>query len=351
MKEDKVFLPIDLIKPGMTTAQVVFNKNGNIMIWENVELDDSTIQRLKNIGIESIAVRSPASERESLHLPKNSSQRFVLDYESDANTTKRMFQDISSGKRLNIDSANTIVDSVVGKSQDNSNMVNSIMQVRSIDEYTYYHSLNVSMLCVLIGRWLRLEDQNIRDLAQAGLLHDIGKTRVPLEILNKPGQLSSSEFSEIKKHSEYGYSIVNDIGGVSSEVAVAILTHHEKEDGSGYPLGLTGEKLNLYSKIITIADIFDAMTANRTYKSKDTPFKVFELMQHGSFGIIDPVVLSVFLDNITSYYIGAKVRLNTGEVGEVVFMNRMNLSRPVIKVDDRYIDTAISKIVRIKEFI
>ena len=116
-------------------------------------------------------------------------------------------------------------------------------------------------------------------------------------------------------------------------------------------MGLTGDKLNLYSKIITVADIFDAMTANRIYKSKDTPFKVFELMQHGSFGILDPIVLDTFLNNVTSYYIGAKVVLNTGEAGIVVFMNKQSLSRPVVQVGDRYIDTSVSKFVRIKEFV
>ena len=134
-------------------------------------------------------------------------------------------------------------------------------------------------------------------------------------------------------------------------IAVAVLTHHEKEDGSGYPFGLPGEKIGLCAKILAVADIFDAMTANRSYKYKDTPFTVFELMQHGSFGVLDPQVLTAFLENITHYYIGAKVRLNTGEIGEVVFMNRLDFSKPVIKLDEQFIDLAVSKTVRIVDFL
>lgn len=347
----KMILPIDKINPGMKTAEVVFNKLGNVMIWDGVALDSLTIERLKNIGIQEITVHIEEPHNKEVQYDYNSPQFFAIEYERDLNSTKQVFQCISSGRSLDVEATDEIVDSVVKKSESNRNIIDSITRVRSIDEYTYYHSLNVSMLCMIIGKWLRLDEYHIRNLAQAGLLHDIGKTQIPIEILNKPDKLTEEEFMEMKRHSEYSYNIVKNSEDVPIEVAKAILTHHEKEDGSGYPMGLTGDKLNLYSKIITVADIFDAMTANRTYKSKDTPFKVFELMQHGSFGILDPVVLNTFLNNVTSYYIGSKVILNTGEAGVVVFMNKQNLSRPVVQVGDRYIDTSVSKFVRIKEFV
>lgn len=346
-----MLLPIDSVNPGMKTAEVVFNKNGNVMIWEDVVLDGLTIQRLKNVGVEELVIQLEQAQEFTRQEYDDSPERFKIEYEQDLGGTKRMFQTISSGRRINMEETNNLVESVFRKSESNRNIIDSITQVRSIDEYTYYHSLNVSMLCMIIGKWLRLDDYHVKNLTQAGLLHDIGKMKVPVEILNKPDKLTSTEFEEMKRHSEYGYNIVKDSSQISPEVAKAILTHHEKEDGSGYPMGLTGDKLNLYSKIITVADIFDAMTANRTYKSKDTPFKVFELMQHGSFGVLDPVVLNVFLNNVTSYYIGAKVLLNTGDTGVVVFMNKTNLSRPVVQVGDRYVDTSVSKFVRIKEFI
>jgi putative nucleotidyltransferase with HDIG domain len=351
MRSKKMLLPIEKVNPGMRTAEVVFNKMGNVMLWDGVALDSITIERLKNVGIQELTVQIDEPREKENQYDYSSPVIFTAEYEKDVNSTRQMFQDISSGKTLDMATTDEIVESVLRKSESNRNIIDSITRVRSIDQYTYYHSLNVSMLCMIIGKWLRLDEYHIRNLTQAGLLHDIGKTRIPIEILNKPGKLTNEEFEEIKRHSEYGYNIVKNSDEISPEVAKAILTHHEKEDGSGYPMGLTGDKLNLYSKVITVADIFDAMTANRTYKSKDTPFKVFELMQHGSFGILDPIVLNAFLNNVTSYYIGASVLLNTGETGIVVFMNKQNLSRPVVQVGDRYIDTSVSKFVRIKEFL
>lgn len=354
MKDDKVLLSIDLIKPGMITAEVVFNRFGNALIWENITLNEGMIFHLKNIGIEAVTVYKEemhSGYNQEIGYEPSSSLQFIVDYERDYNVTKQIFQEISAGRTLSVEASYRIVNSVMVKEKDNRSIIDSIMQVRNTDEYTYYHSLNVSMLCMMIGKWLRLDEINVKNLTLAGLLHDIGKCVIPLSILNKPGKLTDSEFADMRRHSEYGYNIVVGNSEISSEVAIAILTHHEKEDGSGYPFGILGDKLNLYSKVITVCDIFDAMTANRIYREKDTPLKVFELMQHGSFGILDPIVLKVFLDNITNYYIGSKVILNTGEKGEVVFMNKLDFSRPVVLVNNRYVDTSISKIERIEAFI
>lgn len=354
MRGSRFIISVDSCKPGMRTAEAIINKYGAVILFEDTSLDERAIEHLKNMGIQYI----PVYEESMLSVSGvdkdwaiTDEYNFNVKYEQDVHTIKKALSDISSGKRLNKEATDEIVYSMISRAQENRNMVDTVMQIRSIDEYTYYHCMNVSMLSMMIARWMNLDEPMVKKCAEAGLLHDVGKAMVPIEIINKPGKLTDSEFEEMKRHSEYGYLIVSENQSIDRDVALAVLTHHEKEDGSGYPMGLTGNQLNLYSKIITVADIFDAMTANRSYKSKDTPFKVFELMQHGSFGVLDPIVLNVFLDNITTYYIGAKVLLNTGENGVVIFMNKSNLSRPVVQVGDRYIDTSVSKIVRIKEFI
>ena len=188
-------------------------------------------------------------------------------------------------------------------------------------------------------------------LVQAGLLHDIGKSLIPRDILNKPGKLNDEEFQKVKKHAEYGYYLIKSMKGIDQRVAEAVYYHHEREDGSGYPKGLSGTQISQFAKILAVADTFDAMTANRSYKLKDSPFRVFEMMQNGCFGYLDPVILDTFLSNISHYFIGYKARLSDGRIAEIIYINRQQYGRPVLKIDDNYIDLSIAKNVTIDEVI
>lgn len=348
-------ISVNSCRPGMRTAETIVNKYGAVILYENVTLDERAIERLKNMGIQYISVFEDSmlsvSGMDREWAITDDGFSFNVKYEQDVHTIKMIFADISAGKRLDKDITDQVVDSMVIMPQQNRHVVDAVMQTRRIDEYTYYHCVNVAMLSMMIARWMNLDESMVRKCTEAGLLHDVGKARVPVEIINKPGKLTESEFEEMKRHSEYGYMIAMQDRRIDPDVATAILTHHEKEDGSGYPLGLTGDKINQIAKIVAVSDIFDAMTANRVYKYKDTPFKVFEIMQHSSFGVLNPLVLNSFLNKMTHYYVGSRVRLSTGETAEVVFMNRMDFSKPVVRVEDRFIDLAVAKKVSIEEFL
>ncbi len=365
MNGTKKLISIDSVQPGMQTAEAVVNRFGGVILWENSQLETTSIERLKNNGIKTVWVYEkiqrpgePAiwpngafSQKPAFTPGKKDKLEFTREYEQNVSQVKNVFEDLASGKKLHSDQVEQIVSDTMERVEGNRELIGTIMVVRDIDEYTYFHSMNVSLLCMMMGKWMKMSPTEIKNCTMAGLLHDVGKTKVSAEILSKPGILTPAEFEEVKRHSELGYIMVSEMPGITNEVAVAVLTHHEKEDGSGYPLGLKGNQLNIYSKIITIADIFDAMTANKTYRAKDTPFRVFELMQHGSFGVLDPYVLSVFLENITHYYIGSKVLLDDGRKGEVIFMNRMDFSKPVIQVGEQYVDTALPRAPKVKEFL
>lgn len=207
------------------------------------------------------------------------------------------------------------------------------------------------MLAMLIGKWLRLRPEDTHLLVQAGLLHDIGKSRIPVAVINKPDRLTDEEYAEIKKHSEYGYYLIQYMTGIDRRVQEAVLHHHEREDGSGYPLGLKGDQIPMFAKIVAVADTFDAMTADRSYKTKNTPFQVFQLMQNDCFGYLDTIVLNTFLSNISHYYIGNKVRLNDGRIAEIVYINSQQYGKPVIKIGDEYVDLMVAKNVKIVELL
>lgn len=348
MEKPKVNLSVDTLVPGMVVAESVFNQYGAVIIWQDTELDAQNISRLSNLGIHKIhvykeSVAEASNEQHKDWLSRKGESRFELDYLHDSAIFRDLFVGLTQGQKIDQGTTDQIVESVLEHTRENSSIVNCVMQVRSIDEYTYCHSVNVSMLAMLLGRWLGMPDESLRQLVRTGLLHDIGKSRVPMRILNKPARLTDDEFKEMKRHTEYGYLIVKDIPDVRPETLFAVLSHHEREDGSGYPLGITGNRMHQFAKIISIVDIFDAMTANRVYKKNESPFKVFELMQHGSFGVLDPTILTTFLTNITHYYVGKEVNLSDGNSAEVVFMNHMDFSRPVVRVNEQFIDLTVTR--------
>ena len=174
-------------------------------------------------------------------------------------------------------------------------------------------------------------------LTLCGLLHDIGKVRIPRKILEKPGKLTPTEFEVMKAHVNEGYDIIKD-KDIDSRVKEACLLHHETCDGTGYPFGLTSEKIPDFAKIIAIADIYDAMTSDRVYRSAVCPFTVIHLMEQECFSTLDPKFALPFFKNVASSYIHNNVKLSNGETGEVVLINDRSLSRPVIRCKDKFID-------------
>lgn len=345
----KIKIEIDACKPHMITAETIYSDYGAVIVWENTVLDTLTINRLKIFGIEELLVyESSASDAElEEQEPRAEAEVFSQSYENDTEQFKTILHDLSVGKTVSIEKTVQIADSIYAKKDKRREIIECITQIRKVDEYTYYHSINVSMLVMLIGKWLRLRPEDNHLLVQAGLLHDIGKSRIPASIINKPDKLTDDEQVEMKKHSEYGYYLVQYMEGIDRKVQEAVLYHHEREDGSGYPMGLKGEQIPLFAKIMAVADTFDAMTAERAYKEKNTPFDVFQLMQNDCFGYLDTIVLNTFLSNISHYYIGNKVKLSDGRIAEVVYINPHQYGKPVIKIGDEYLDLTVAKNVKI----
>jgi putative nucleotidyltransferase with HDIG domain len=207
-----------------------------------------------------------------------------------------------------------------------------------MDGYTYTHSINTAFYAMLIAKWLKLPGKNIREVIEAGLLHDIGKAKVPERILNKPGPLTKDEYDEMKKHPVYGYSILDDEKSVSISVKKAVLSHHERLDGSGYPNGVSNDSLSLYTKILGIADVFDAITSDRIYKKRSTPFDAFSVFTSIGIRGFDMTIVNTFLNNIVSYYVGANVLLNNGYKGRIVYIPPYDIVNPVVDIKSNFID-------------
>jgi len=341
---NEISIDIRDCKPGMQVSEEVINNFGAILVHKYTILDDYTVNKLMNFGIKKIKVYKE-------YEPKvETDQDVEIVYEEKVNEFKTVIKDICFGKKLDT----LKVQKIVADLSENFASINDIVTVlksnRSIDEYTYSHSLNVSLLCSLIGNWLGLSPAQKRTLSYCGLLHDIGKSKIPPEILYKPGPLTPIEYEEMKKHSVLGYKILEGNIAINKDVLLAVLMHHEREDGSGYPFGLKGNKISFYAKITAIADVFDAMTSDRVYRRKQTCFDVFEMFESEYLTKFDTNILLTFLSRVASYYIGSNVRLSDGSCGEIVFINQKAISRPIVRLEDsRIIDLSMEKGLLIEE--
>ena len=219
------------------------------------------------------------------------------------------------------------------------------------DDYLFTHSVNVALLCILVGRWLKCEHETLKELGQAGLLHDIGKIFIDNSILNKPGKLTDAEFEEVKKHTLQGYNLLTQYKWISRNVTNAALMHHERADGSGYPMGTKGYSKNLCVSIVAVADVYDAITSDRAYSTKRSPYTAAEILWQDSFGKLNPEISKVFYDKITNFYVGNEVLLSNNEIGVVIYVDPSQPTRPIVMVGDNFYNLATDRSITILEII
>jgi putative nucleotidyltransferase with HDIG domain len=210
-----------------------------------------------------------------------------------------------------------------------------IYSMRSVADSAYAHSLNVSLISRMIGRWLRLDQHNLDTLTLAGLLHDIGKVRIPDELLNKTGSLTDEEFARIKEHPKLGYDILKNQPNLDPRIKKAALMHHERCDGSGYPSQLTEDFIDNYAMIVAIADVYDAMTAARAYRAPLCPFQVISNFEKDGYQKFNTKYILTFLKQIAQTYQSNRVMLSDGRACNIVMLNQNALSRPIVQFDDK----------------
>ena len=208
-----------------------------------------------------------------------------------------------------------------------------LRNLRSITDLVYAHSLNVALTARMLGRWLKMDMHDLNQLTMAGLLQDIGKLTIPEDILNKPGTLSDDEYDIMKSHTKRGYNILKNMN-LDSRIKKAALMHHERCDGSGYPSGLTEENIDDFAMIIGIADVYDAMTAARSYRSPLCPFQVIANFEKDGYQKYHTKYILTFLKKIAVTYQSNRVILSDGRGCNIAMLNSQDLSRPLVRFDD-----------------
>ena len=243
-----------------------------------------------------------------------------------------MFQEVRMGKAISAEAANELVDEISSSVMRNPGALISLARLKTADDYTYMHSVAVCALMVSLARQLKLDEKQIREAGMSGLLHDLGKAMIPMEILNKPGKLTDEEFDLIKSHPAEGHRLLIE-GGTVGEIPLDVcLHHHEKVDGRGYPHQLKDEQISLFAKMGAVCDVYDAITSNRPYKAGWDPAESIRKMTEWCNGHFDSKVFQSFIKSIGIYPIGSLVRLSSGRLAVVTEQSEKSLLTPNVKV-------------------
>jgi putative nucleotidyltransferase with HDIG domain len=331
---------------GMVVAADVYSANDQLILTKGTRLDERMITRLRFYNIYGLHVYSGESDREP-HVEESyiemlrstpEFKKFNRTYVESVGKVADSFHNIvTGGGDGDLDSLIEETDKILKEGRNGTHILEMLHGIRNYDDMTYVHSLNVSLICSIFAGWLKMSKEETRIITQAGLLHDIGKMLIPKDIIAKPARLTEDEFEEMKMHSIKGYQILKD-KNLDIRVKYAALMHHEKCDGSGYPNGFKANQIEDFSKIVAIADVYDAMTSNRTYRQAICPFDVVENFEKDGFLKYDPGYLMTFLERIVQSYLHNGVRLSDGREGEVVMINKLSLSKPVVRCGNEFVD-------------
>ena len=319
---------INCAKPGMILARSIFASDGNVLLGSWVELNQRYIDRLKEKGVYHIYIEDELSQGIE-----------VVDVIADETRikakgiVKSVMFDVAKDNEINDAYRITkIVNQIVDELLENKDVLINLSDMRLIDDYTFGHCVNVCVLSVMTGIAMGYNQLRLRELGVGALLHDIGKMKIPIKLLKKPGQLTDDEYKEIKRHTILGFDILRNCDTISKISANTALAHHERCDGTGYPNGLLKDQIHDFSKIVAIADVYDAMTSDRAYRKALEPYKAVEYILAMSLTQFDYNVAKIFIGNISIYPVGSGVVLNTGEKGLVVEVNKEFPTRPRVRI-------------------
>ncbi len=243
------------------------------------------------------------------------------------------FSNWESGSNVNITKIRAYILPLIDNVLEKRERIFILNEFSTSKDYIYHHSVAISLICAVIAQKMGYSKGDILQIAIAGAVADCGMAKINKKIRDKNGPLTEYEFKEIQEHPYYSLQMINGISTLKSEMKIAVYQHHERLDGSGYPKGEKGNKISIFAHIIAVADVFHAMTCERIYRSKESPFKVLEMIREAEFGKFNIQVVQALITCVADLSLGSKVELSNGQEGSIVFTNKTSATRPVIKLD------------------
>jgi HD-GYP domain-containing protein (c-di-GMP phosphodiesterase class II) len=345
--KDMLVKTTDLIE-GCILSEDVYSQTSRPIVKENTVLTNELIEVLKLFLIANVNVNHTLVTGETFNpseilidvnnaksgpLHVNEKKEFITLFLEATQQYKAHFQLWQSGLPIDISNVRTILLQLLKETQDKSSQIFYLHHLSTKEEYQYQHALAVGLLCGFMANQLKFTQGDIVQAALAGLLADCGMAKVQPSIVQKKTALTHNEFKEIKNHINYSYQMVQHIPSLKEGAKVAIFQHHERLDGSGYPMGLKNNKIHPIAQMIAVADTYHAMTSERMYRKKQSPFRVLELMIQDHFGQFDISALNALCAGIINFSKGSQIKLSNGQLGEVLFVTEKSPTRPLIKLN------------------
>lgn len=342
---------VDEIKPGMILAEKIVSPRGQLLAEAGTPITAQQLLHVTYYNIQELAIQDEQEAIDKYY--QDAPDEFIGETQSWRILNSSEFADFKRAYNKCTDKLETIVNEFVqhkvpikddelieeihdvfDKHSTGLGIMAMMLNIQEIDTSTFQHSVNVAIISRVCGGWIGITDEKELDvLTMCGLYHDIGKSLVPHSILTKPAELTGEEYGRMAEHPLLGYNLLKE-AELDRRIKLAALQHHERNDGSGYPYGLTKDFISPFSKIVAITDVYDAMTADRCYRAGICPFEVIAQFQREDKGKFDQNVLQVFMQNIAQSYIGTGVLLSDMSRGIITMINNRALSSPLVKLDD-----------------
>ncbi len=321
---------ISYVKEGSVLARHIRNSDGKVLLGKGIVLSSKYITKLRYLGFDMVFVQDEKFNDVVID-PIISDKTKEIVYDTIKSITTALEKDNLDTKAIDGDLVRSAVVNIIEDLLYSSDILSNLTDIMGYDEYTYHHSVNTTVLALVLGMGKGYNHSRLLELGMGVLMHDVGKTKVSKEILNMKGSLTKEEFEEIKKHSSYGYEFIKNNQDFSLHSAHVALQHHENWTGGGYPRGLKGNDIHEFGRIAAVADVYEALTSKRPYRDALEPYQAYEYVVAQSGFQFDPEIVEIFTKNVAVYPTGSGVELSNGLRGNVIKQNKSFPDRPIVR--------------------
>lgn len=334
------------LRVGTKLKDDIYSPQGRLVLSRGTLLNWDHLKDLYSQGLQEVLLRTPgeAGVIDTYESPTRSVGDTMVEL---VERYQEMFESARNGQNPDPDMMADSINLLYREVLDCNNLVAHFRAFKGRGDFTAEHSVAVATIAMQIGLLLGYDEQSIKDLGTSALLHDLGKSQLSPELSAKTGSLSPREMEEMARHPVMGVNLLSPVYGANSRIGMGVLQHHERMDGSGYPFGRSGENIPEFARIIAVADMFD----NSISVNNLSDYRAAEELAKAAFGQVDPLISRQFLEYLSNFYVGNIVKLNTGDLGEVVRIDTSEPTRPLVRVGEKYIDLRSSRSIIIEEVV